>query len=262
MIEQKVARASEMVGAMPSEILNKIVSVFVPGSFARGDYNPPHSDFDFGIVRKDDVELYPIAMIRQFDFFQALVPDPGKVLKDYVDIRLSDIPTSPEGVYRLAEYDGERYIWPYLWVYGFDLAAHRIHLYGPDLIAMMPTIDPRILVAHHVRHVDIFRPFEKAAREQRNDFFVPRLTTHLLKQAQLYFGEPTINKFEVLPLFVKHVPEFPTKPFAAELWDEYMHHRIFNYGDPGGTPGIRNFEDKTLEFARELADVLRKSVLG
>ena len=257
MNELRIARAKASLESMPAEIMDKIVSIFIPASFARGDYNSPHSDFDFCVIRRDDVNTDLMTAIREFRFFEAFLDDPGTVLKDYVGLRVSDIPRTRQDVFNSAVYDGERHVWPYLWVYAFDLLAHRIHIYGPDLVADMPVVDPKTLIAHRMQNVDILSDIEKAYEAKRNDFIVPRLTTHLMKWAQLYFGEPTINKFQVLPLFMENVPDFPVKPFAIELWDEYINHRLFNYGAEENTPVIREFERRTLEFARELAAVLK-----
>lgn len=260
MNEQCVARAKESLRSMPAELMDKVVSIFIPASFARGDYNPPHSDFDFCVVRRDNTDIKPLTAIREFRFFEAFLDDPESVLKDYVGLRVSDIPKTRQDVLDLAAYEGDRYVWPYLWAYAFDLAQHRIHIYGTDLIADMPVVDSRTLIAHRIQNVDVLNDIERAWETKRSDFLMPRLTTHLMKWAQLYFGESTINKFQVLPLFMEHVPNFPVKPFATELWDEYLNHRLFSYGDDGNTPAIREFEHRTLEFARELVIVLKTHV--
>lgn len=257
MIDQRVEKVRKLLDLLPAELMDKVVSIFVPASFARGDYNPPYSDFDFCVVRKDDTNIRPLTAIREFQFFDAFLENSRTVLKDYVGLKVSDIPQTRQDVFNLAAYDGESYVWPYLWAYAFDLAAHRIHLYGSDLIADMPVIDPKSLIAHRIQIVDVFGEIERAWEANRSDFLVPRLTTHLMKWAQLFFGKPTINKFQVLQLFMKNVPDFTTKPFAAILWDEYLNHRLFNYGDEGNTSVIREFEHRTLAFARELVSVLK-----
>jgi hypothetical protein len=252
----------QRIRSLPAPLLDKVVSVFVAGSFVRGDFNPLHSDLDFCVVRHDEATLSP-AEVRQIGgCFDPLLPNP-KLLRDYVGLRVADLPVTEDHVYSLAGCAGEAEPWPYLWVYGFDLAANHLHIFGHDVVARMPTVDPCLLIAYRVQRVDPLQRIEKAAGNRKTDlqnvFLVPRLTTHLMKWAQLYFGQPTIRKDEVLPLFMKHVPDFPSKPFARELWDEYLRHNLWSIHEAASAAQIADFGKKTLVFARQLAGVLKNT---
>ena len=40
--------------------------------------------------------------------------------------------------------------------------------------------------------------------------------------AQLYFGEPTLNKYRMLELYQRYVPDFPDKPFGEQVIRNYI----------------------------------------
>lgn len=53
----------------------------------------------------------------------------------------------------------------------------------------------------------------------------------IIKAVQIYFGEATYSKKEVLKGFIQFVPDFETKNFIFEFWREYLDNRFFEKND-------------------------------
>lgn len=198
--------------------LPAVRSIFVFGSYCRGDWLDSSSDLDIIVVLRDapsaarehDLQWIrsAITSARGNRPFPSQCPDGvdfGVVSEDLLPKTQAEasIP-SP---------------FPPFSVTMFDLKAYHMTLYGEAVSSLLPPApSPAECAADWLRvfsgRMDALRP-----DDTRRAMF---LAYKAITAAQLHFGESTIHKYRILELYQEHIPAFPEKCFGERIIRNYI----------------------------------------
>lgn len=199
---------------LPGMELGGVHSVFVSGSYVRGDWLDGRSDLDIGLVTDGDWE-------RTFADLQRMVVDAagedgfdsheeGGI--DWNLIARASLPrTTPQAI------DSP---YPYFSVFRFDLDAHCDILWGDDFRALLPPVPP----PHEIAHRFLRQRAQRVSLLQDSRLGRRRALYAAYKAAvvlQLVHGELTLDKHRVPRLFEHNVPEFPEKRSCSAIITNY-----------------------------------------
>lgn len=209
---------SGMSGYLSHADLPAVRSVFVSGSYCRGDWLDSSSDLDITVIlhctqpaaKEHDLQQIRsvIASIMDGRPFPSQCPggvDFGVVTEDLIP-KTRDEASMPSP-------------YPPFSINMFDLKAHHIMLYGDDINALLPpSPSPAECAADCLRALGQRLSALKPDDTLRAMF----LTYKAITAAQLHFGEPTLSKYRILELYQEHIPEFPEKCFGERVIRNYI----------------------------------------
>jgi predicted nucleotidyltransferase len=240
LIEALRAEASALAMAPEAGAEAGMAGVVVVGSLARGDLVEGGSDVDLMFIhRHGELSASEVAarphvreMVKRFgDPVLSLCKDTGRQKPFMVDLHFVDrevLRQQPDwahpGRFRLP-YTARN---AYLWLYAFDLAAHRICLWGEDPLDHVEAHPPRAYAAWAAVESQT-----KLAEVRQHTRLAPEVTEDLvgrwkvlaggvLRLAALTWGGRSLRKAEVLDDFRRLTPPFADKGFANVLWEEYL----------------------------------------
>lgn len=198
--------------------LPSIRSIYVSGSYCRGDWLDCSSDLDIGVIIKDteasliDRDIHWLQNTLEQLKGDADFPShcPGGI----------DFSTSPESaVPKTREEASIPAPYSLFSTTMFDLYAHHILLYGEELNRILPpcpnpaeAAGPWLaMLAGRVEALGTDHP-------DRTMFLAYKAAT----AAQLHFGEPTLHKYQILELYQRYVPDFSEKTFGERVVRNYL----------------------------------------
>jgi hypothetical protein len=197
-----------------------IRSIFVTGSYARGDWLDSSSDLDItlllrsdtgnGLPFQEDIRTLQTAAQRIIKGAEFPSQCPGGI--DW-SIQAS-IPTTREETYHIG---------PYLYysIFLFDLKEQLLPLWGEHVQHSLPSPpDPAELAPAALEGLLArLKQLGDAQDDARKAAFVAYKATLI---AQLAFGERTLNKYRVLELYDRYVPAFPSKYIGQRIIRDYI----------------------------------------
>lgn len=207
---------SGLSGYLSHADLPAVRSVFVSGSYCRGDWLDSSSDLDITVIlttsasRERDLQQIRsvVASMMEGGPFPSQCPDGV----DFGIITEDLIPKTQAEASVPAPF-------PPFSINMFDLKAHHITLYGDDINALLPpSPSPAECAADCLRVLGQRLSALKPDDTLRAMF----LTYKAITAAQLHFGEPTLHKYRILELYQKYVPEFPEKCFGERVIRNYI----------------------------------------
>lgn len=218
MATNSLAVARRCIEHLRSELsgveLEGVRSVFVSGSYVRGDWLDGRSDLDIGLVTDCDWE-------QGFADVQRAVSDVvGEDGFDSheeggIDWNLIDAASLPRTTQQAIDSP-----FPYFSVFRFDLDAHCDILWGDDFRAPLPPVPP----PHEFAHRFLGQRAQRIAVLRDSPLGRKRALYAAYKAAvvlQLVHGELTLDKHRMPGLFEHNVPEFPGKRTCAAIIANY-----------------------------------------
>jgi hypothetical protein len=210
--DQVVAALSTGLEFMDAAELPSIRSVYLTGSYVRGDWLDSSSDLDVQILFRDTLSHSDLNRIKSFTAEAGSFASqcPGGV----------DWSIQPNISTTLEE---ARQIGPFLYhsIFLFDLKENLRVLWGEDVKEILPQ-----------------PPEPRELSSQVLDCLLSRLTTlpddsencqraawsayKATLVAQLLFGERTLSKYRILELFLENVPTFPLKHIGEHVIRDYL----------------------------------------
>lgn len=228
-IENKIIKNSEKqklinsIANLISEICKKnenVYSVFTAGSLTRGDFILGVSDLDIFIVFKKERD--------ENEFLLMFESKCKKNLKQYFantshkywsyDILSEFLPNiatvknpnpankTKRGQLRFRAFDTKR--------------CGKI-LYGKDILKDLIVENPKSIVVKRIETL------VKKYHQKEDMIWKIMHIGDIIKAVQIYFGKVTYDKREALKGFVKYVPDFKSKDFIFDFWEEYLESDYF-----------------------------------
>jgi len=219
-----VNRSKERVYHLDSEVREKIYSIVLYNSLVRGDFLPDVSDIDIMIVMKTPNMIFP-----EED------GEPELPLRGRTPIQTNTVLAPPE-------------IKP-LGIYAFDFAKYNKVLFGENFIPYLEVKPPKVFIPERAARMRN-RLQEKRVHEPVG---LPLIAGEALRLAELYFGEPDLDKRRMLTKFMKYVPGFPLKSFSQTLHRQYFD---LNYFKEKSDRELEEFYQLCFEFANQIIDLV------
>lgn len=209
---------SGLSGCLSNADLPAVRSVFVSGSYCRGDWLDSSSDLDITVILRD---TQPAAKERDLQQIHSVIssitggePFPSQC-PDGVDFGIVSEDLIPK---TRAEASVPSPFPPFS-VTMFDLQAHHIMLYGEPLSSFLPpSPSPAECAADWLRLL-CRRLNDLKPEDTRRAMF---LTYKAITAAQIHFGKPTLHKYRILELYQEYIPEFPEKCFGERVIRNYI----------------------------------------
>jgi hypothetical protein len=207
----------EWLAGMHAEDLAGIRSVFLYGSFVRGDWLDSNSDLDIGLVLSGpscavDASSQQLSTVCQELLGQRPFPShtPGGL--DWCT--LPELPKTDADVRQITGFAP-------LNIFLFDFAACCQVIWGEDFVEGLPQApEPADLVdgwfARALTRMDDLGESDLGRQK------APLIAGHCIFVAQLLFGERTINKRQMLELYARYVPDFRMKAEGEHLIRQWV----------------------------------------
>ena len=213
---QAVAKAcvEHLRRELPSVRPRGVRSVFVNGSYVRGDWLDGRSDLDIGLVTESSWESGFAEVTRLVSEATA-----GAIFAAHVDggvdWNLIDRAALPRTTRQAVDSP-----YPYFNVFRFDLDAHCQVLWGEDFREWLPPVPPPGDLARRFIRLRSQRvsQLEDATGGRQRALYAAYKAAVVL---QLAHGEQILDKFRMPALFEIHVPGFPEKEPCARVVDDY-----------------------------------------
>ena len=204
------ARTREVAGACVQHLRRELPrvqprgvwSVFVNGSYARGDWLDGRSDLDIGLVTASGWES-GFAEVERLASEAIAGAAFDAHIKGGVDWNVIDRTALPRTISQAVDSP-----YPYFNVFRFDLDAHCQVLWGNDFREWLPRVPPPGELARRFIRLRWKRAsqLEDSALGRRRALYAAYKVAVAL---QLAHGEQTLYKFRMPALFETHVPNFP-----------------------------------------------------
>jgi predicted nucleotidyltransferase len=201
---------------LPKTDLPSIKCIYVPGSFCRGDWLNNSSDLDIHMIfsennetRQNDLnKIYGIVeKAKNQKIFYSHAP--GGIDYGFVEIR--NIPKTLDEALKPNPY-------PYFSTLMFDIKKYCKTIYGIDLNKLLPeTPDPKKNIKEWLLIL-----IERTKKLEADNIKIPFNTYKMIQGLQILYGENNINKYEILQLYEKNVPEFEMKWFGGIVIRNYI----------------------------------------
>ena len=233
-----------VVDSLPREVKSIIYSIVVFGSLVRGDFVDDVSDIDILIVFKNGA---PQESIRSVLDAVRGVEARFNVCKnfsvlDVVWVYEEEIPL----VNRFT-----KTFFKFFTIYAFDFIKNSEVIYGEDFRDRLFVKNPKFWVPSRI--IRLKKLFKKWV-EDGNARMLMILAGEVIRLAQIAFGKPTINKWDVIKLFREYVPNYPMKSFAETIWREYLTPKNRKVVDEKYIKNIVRFIKDTLEMIENKLD--------
>ena len=214
--------ASKIVSGLSAYLSNAdlpaVRSVFVSGSYCRGDWLDSSSDLDITVILRD---TQPAAKERDLQQIRSAIasitdgrPFPSQC-PDGVDFGIvsDDLIPKTQAEARMPS------PYPPFSINMFDLKAYHKMLYGDDINTLLPPPPSPAECA-----TDCLRALSQRLSALKPDDTLRAmfLTYKAITAAQLHFGEPTLHKYRILELYQEHIPDFPEKCFGERVIRNYI----------------------------------------
>ena len=203
-------------GVSPSE-LPGVRSVFLYGSFMRGDWLDSNSDLDIGLVltdpsSADDPPWRPLH--GRCQQLLARRPFPSHMPGGLDWCTLPGLPRSDADVHQITGFAP-------LNMFLLEFMACCQVIWGEDFVRDLPEApEPADLVdawfSRALARMDDLGDSDLGRQK------APLMAGHSIFVAQLLFGERTINKRQMLDLYARNVPDFPMKPEGEHLIRQWV----------------------------------------
>ena len=223
-------------------------SVFVNGSYARGDWLDGRSDLDIGLVTVSGWES-GFAEVERLASEAIAGAAFDAHTEGGVDWNLIDRAALPRTTRQAIDSP-----YPYFNAFRFDLDAHCQILWGDDFRDWLPSVPPPGELARRFIRLRWTRAsqLEDSACGRRRALYAAYKVAVAL---QLAHGEQTLDKSRMPALFETHVPDFPEKEPCARVIDDYVHGK---HVLPGSTDFYRNLMAGCEKIVTVLAERLLK----
>ena len=200
----------ELPGVQPCGVL----SVFVNGSYARGDWLDGRSDLDIGLVTESGWES-GVAEVKRLASEAVAGAAFAAHVEGGVDWNLIDRAALPRTARQAVDSP-----YPYFNVFRFDLDAHCQVLWGEDFREWLPPVPPPGELARRFIRLRLQRvlQLDDSADGRRRALYAAYKAAVVL---QLAHGEQILDKFRMPALFETHVRGFPEKEPCARVIDDY-----------------------------------------
>lgn len=191
-------------------------SIYITGSYCRGDWLNNNSDLDIHMIHNDDNAIY---REDNHEHVKSIVSEalcgrdfpshcPGGI--DYGFNNVANIPKSHDEACIPSPY-------AYFSTLMFDFKANNITVYGENINDLLPeTPNPK----KHARawfHMLV----ERIKNIKTDDSKLSYNIYKTILAAQIHYGEMTINKYRMLELYQKHIPDFSMKWFGEMVIRNY-----------------------------------------
>ena len=214
---KEVARAcvEHLRRELPSVRPRGVRSVFVNGSYVRGDWLDGRSDLDIGLVTENGWES-GLAAVKRLASEAITAAGFDAHAEGGVDWNLIDRDALPRTTSQAVDSP-----YPYFNVFRFDLDAHCHMLWGEDFRQSLPPVPPPAELARRFIRLRSQRvsQLEDSASGRRRALYAAYKAAAVL---QLAHGEQILDKFTMPALFEAHVPGFPEKEACARVIDDYV----------------------------------------
>lgn len=223
-----------------------IHSVFSAGSLTRGDFILGVSDLDIFIVFEKEKD--------ENDFLMTIESKCKEKLKHYFantshkdwgyDISSEFLPRiatlkNPIPI-NITEKGQLRFR-------AFDTKKCGKILYGENILEGLISENPKSLAYGRVKAL------LKKYHQKNDDVWRIMHIGDVIKAAQIYFGNVTYDKREVLKGFIDFVPDFKAKDFIFDFWEEYLDYDYFKKADK------EKFMMKSEQFLSQLIWILENN---
>jgi len=224
-------------------------SIYVCGSYCRGDWLNSNSDLDIHMINNDNADEYQeenlnhiksiVSEVLNGDVFYSHCP--GGI--EYGFNSIANIPKTYDEACKPSPY-------AYFSTLMFDFKKNHITLYGDEINNLLPeTPNPKENAYEWIAMLS-----DRIKSLEKDDFRLPFSTYKCIIAAQIYFGEETINKYKMLELYHKYVPDFSMKWFGELVIRNYIG-SIY----PEKIP-VRFPHSEYLSFVDELTNIVKTSV--
>ena len=197
--------------------LNAFKSIYISGSYCRGDWLNSSSDLDIHMINIDTGDeskgndLNCIKSIVSESLNRQDFPShcPGGI--EYGFNSISNIPKT---------YDEACVPSPYAYfsTLMFDFKKNHITIYGDEINDMLPeSPDPKANASKWFLMLS-----ERIKTYEPDDYRLPFSTYKTIIAAQLHYGEIVINKYRMLELYQKYIPDFTMKWFGELVIRNYI----------------------------------------
>ena len=241
--------ADDIVNGLRKD-LQKVVlpafrTIYIAGSYCRGDWLDCSSDLDIHAVYNDIPRSMQEQAAKELQNM-AEVWKAGRTFFSHcpggIDFGYSDVQNLPQ------TYDEacmpSRYA-PFSTTM-FDLKKHHITLYGEELNDLLPP-SPEPAACAKRWFVFLMKQLETmTSHDHRMAFTAYKAIT----AAQLHYGEPSLNKYRMLEMYQKYIPDFETKYFGEWIIRNYV--GSF-YPD---RPPLVFSKDAYMRFLQQLSEIM------
>jgi len=197
-----------LINRLRNTELPSIKSIYVCGSYCRGDWLNCSSDLDIHMIINDSgADLEYIKSIVNEALNGEEFPSHCPYGVDYGFNNIIHIPKTYQDACKPSPY-------AYFSTIMFDLKENNITIYGDNINDLLPeTPDPKV----HAR--DWFRMLSGRIND---DAKLPFGVYKMIIAAQLHFGEKTVNKYKMLELYQEYIPDFSMKWFGELVIRNYI----------------------------------------
>lgn len=189
-------------------------SVFLTGSFVRGDWRDASSDLDINVLASNPAEgcaaARSVEQLLKSRSSRMTFPSqcPGGIDWGFH----SSVPTESSDIDGSSPY-------PYFGVFYFDFLENVRVVWGEDFTVGLPEVnDARSLVAPSLRRTEQRLSADRSVTPRRAAYAAYKAAAML----QLFFGELTLDKRRIHGLYVRHVPEFRGKEMGDRIIRSYL----------------------------------------
>jgi hypothetical protein len=236
-----------------SEDLPSIRSIFITGSFIRGDWLNMSSDLDINFLFLKDCDKEQAN--KDFDFLTNMVAT------EFVNPPFSSQAMSaPFGLdlskhyYIPVKQNDIKEICPYLYfsVFYFDFLTNCRIIWGENFIPLLPCELPAKELVKPAIDFLLNRMITYDSNSENYKLKCAYAAYKATAMLQIHFGEKTLNKRKLLELYMLNVPDFNYKTFGEFIIRNYLG----NYY-PNNTPKFLEAE-KYIDYVKSLKELLDK----
>ena len=215
LLADKIVRA--LINRLKNCELPAFKSIYIAGSYCRGDWLNSSSDLDIHMINSDNAtehkenNLNCIKSIVSETLNGQAFPShcPGGV--EYGFSNILNIPKTYDEACKPSPY-------AYFSTLMFDFKENNMTIYGDNINSLLPeTPNPK---AHAREWLSALT--ERITNAEADDFKLPFGVYKAIMAAQLHYGETTINKYKMLELYQKYVPDFSMKWFGELVVRNYI----------------------------------------
>ena len=213
--------ADKIVSSLTTRLSNADLpgfkSVYICGSYCRGDWLNCNSDLDIHMVYNDcsaehkehDLEHIKSIVSESINGQTFFSHTPNGI--DYGFSNISNIPKTFAEACRPSPY-------AYFSTLMYDFKENHITVYGDEINDILPeSPNPKASAREW-----LLKLTERAKNYDADDFRLQWSTYKTIIAAQLHHGEVDINKYKILELYQKHVPDFSMKWFGELIIRNYV----------------------------------------
>ena len=213
--------ADKIVNSLTTRLSNvhlpAFKSVYICGSYSRGDWLNCSSDLDIHMIYNDcgaekkelDLEHIKSIVSESIDGQNFFSHTPDGI--DYGFSYISNIPKTFAEACRPSPY-------AYFSTLMYDLKENHITIYGDEINGILPkSPNPKMNAREWLLML-----VDRVKNYDAEDFRLPWSTYKAIIAAQLHHGEVSVNKYKMLELYQNYVPDFSMKWFGELVIRNYI----------------------------------------